>query len=196
MERDQYWPCGEDGTCEPSPTQNSSPIWTVDRAIWEDKGGTTIGTADPPDDRKFGEEGNATDKTEIGTLPLGKGRVVIFGGLLPQPTEHYPHWFGLDAYTISTPGQQMLLHALTYGRAGLHPLPKCKLRRSVVIRLPRKLRSARVTLRGKRQKVLHGKRLRARIRISRLPSGRYRARVVGRTRGGRRVHAKRTVRVC
>ena len=57
-----------------------------------------------------------TDKTIIGTLPLGKGRVVIFGGLLPQPTEAYPHWFGLDAYTISIPGQQLLLHGLTWKR--------------------------------------------------------------------------------
>ena len=40
---------------------------------------------------------------------LEKGRLVIFGGLLPQPTEDYPHWFGLDPYTLSVPGQQLLL---------------------------------------------------------------------------------------
>jgi len=114
MERDQYWPC--DASCDESITQNSSPMWTVDRAAWEGKGGTTIGTADPPDDRKQRYEGTATDKTIIGTLPLGKGRLVIFGGVLPQPTESYPHWFGLDAYTISIPGQQLLLHGLTWKR--------------------------------------------------------------------------------
>src|SRR4051794_35405269 len=114
MERDQYWPC--DVTCDESITQNSSPMWTIDRAAWEGAGGTTIATADPPDDRKQRYEGTATDKTIIGTLPLGQGRLVIFGGLLPQPTEDYPHWFGLDAYTISIPGQQLLLHGLTWKR--------------------------------------------------------------------------------
>ena len=37
-----------------------------------------------------------------GTLKVGKGRIAIFGSLLPQPTEKYPHWFGLNGYTIST----------------------------------------------------------------------------------------------
>ena len=36
MERDQYWPC--DASCEESITQNSSPMWTVDRAAWEAAG--------------------------------------------------------------------------------------------------------------------------------------------------------------
>jgi Zinc carboxypeptidase len=116
MERDQYWPCDPSGSCDESITQNSAPMWTVDRAAWEAAGGTTIATADPPDDRKQRYEGTATDKTIIGTLPLGKGRLVIFGGVLPQPTELYSHWFGLDAYTISIPGQQLLLHGLTWKR--------------------------------------------------------------------------------
>ena len=113
MERDQYWPCDPNGTCEESPTRNSAPIWTVQRPVWEEAGGVTVGTADPPEDRKLGTEGKATDKTNIGTLKMGKGRIVIFGALLPQPTEKYPHWFGLDAYTLSIPGQQLLLNALS-----------------------------------------------------------------------------------
>jgi hypothetical protein len=112
MERDQYWPCDPNGACEESPTRNSAPIWTVQRPVWEASGGITVGTADPPEDRKLGTEGKATDKTNIGILKMGKGRIVIFGALLPQPTEKYPHWFGLDAYTISVPGQQLLLNAL------------------------------------------------------------------------------------
>jgi len=84
----------------------------VQRPVWEEAGGVTVGTADPPEDRKLGTEGKATDKTNIGTLEMGKGRIVIFGALLPQPTEKYPHWFGLDAYTLSVPGQQLLLNAL------------------------------------------------------------------------------------
>ena len=79
-------------------------------------GGETIATADPPEDRKGEYEGQATDKTIIGTLPLGKGRLVVLGGVLPQPTEDYPHWFGLNAYTVSVTGQQMLINALTWER--------------------------------------------------------------------------------
>ncbi|HWL64959.1 MAG TPA: hypothetical protein VNP73_03205, partial [Actinomycetota bacterium] len=110
MERDQYWPCGNG--CEKSPTKNSSPNWTIDRAEWERVGGETVGTADPPESRKGGAEGNETNKTNIGVLKLGKGKIIIFGALLPQPTERFPHWFGLNAYSVSIPGQQLLLKAL------------------------------------------------------------------------------------
>jgi hypothetical protein len=112
MERDQYWPCSPE--CEESITQNSAPMWTVDRATWEAAGGETIATADPPEDRKGEFEGQDTDKTIIGTLPLGDGRVVVLGGILPQPTEDHPHWYGLNAYTVSHTGQHLLLQALTW----------------------------------------------------------------------------------
>ena len=112
MERDQYWPCSPE--CEESITQNSAPMWTVDRAAWEAEGGETIATADPPEDRKGEYEGQDDDKTIIGTLPFGKGRIVVLGGVLPQPTEDYPHWFGINAYTVSVTGQQMLINALTW----------------------------------------------------------------------------------
>jgi hypothetical protein len=204
MERDQYWPCSTDGACEESVTQNSAPIWTVDRAAWEGKGGATVATADPPADRKSGLEGSATDKTEIGTLPLGKGRVVIFGGLLPQPSEDYTHWFGLDGYTLSTPGQQMLIKALTFKRDGLKPLPEpvvaksrpCLSRRTLTIRLPKTMRSAKVTVGGKRQKVIRGKRLRARIDLRKLRAGTHTVRIIGRTKRGKLVRSKRAFRTC
>jgi hypothetical protein len=204
MERDQYWPCSNDGACEESVTKNSAPIWSVDRAAWEGKGGATIATVDPPADRKFGGEGSATDKTEIGTLPLGKGRVVIFGALLPQPSEDYTHWFGLDAYTISTPGQQMLVKALTFKRDGLTALPlkvaakgrPCTSRRTLTIRLPKRMRSAKVVVAGKRQKVLRGKRLRARIDLRRLKPGTYTVRISGRTKRGTLVRSRRAFRTC
>lgn len=112
MERDQYWPCSP--TCEESITLNSAPMWTVDRALWERLGGETIATADPPEDRKGEYEGRDNDKTIIGTLPFGDGRIVVLGGVLPQPTEEHPHWFGLNAYTVSVTGQQMLINALTW----------------------------------------------------------------------------------
>jgi hypothetical protein len=114
MERDQYWPCSPE--CEESITQNSAPLWTVDRTAWESAGGETVATADPPEDRKGEFEGQATDKTIIGTMPLGRGRLVIFGGVLPQPTEDHPHWFGLNAYTVSLTGQHLLFKGLAWER--------------------------------------------------------------------------------
>jgi hypothetical protein len=115
MERDQYWPCdgqGSQSQCENSPTTNSAPIWSVRRADWEDAGGVTVATVDPPKNRKSGTEGQDKLKTSIGELKLGKGRLVIFGALLPQPSENYDHWFGLNPYTVTIAGQSMLLRAL------------------------------------------------------------------------------------
>lgn len=114
MERDGYWK--NDGLQGGSTTRNSSPIWAVDRDAWEAAGGTTIGTVDPPEDRKATTEGINENLTNIGTIEVGKGRLVIFGALLPQPTEEYPHWFGLNGYTVSAAGQTMLLRALSWTR--------------------------------------------------------------------------------
>jgi hypothetical protein len=116
MERDQYWPCGSSGQCEKSPTFNSAPIWSIERDAWEKAGGTTIGTVDPPRDRKRGAEGQEEDKTSIGELKLGKGRLVIFGALLPQASEDFDHWFGLNPYTITITGQETFLKALNLKR--------------------------------------------------------------------------------
>lgn len=125
MERDSYWDSGtnNEDAGDNSPTKNSSTIWTVDRDAWEAAGGETVGTADPPADRKSVDEGNTIDavgkrdadqdKTEIGILEVGKGRIVIFGALLPRPTEAYPHWFGINPYAISSAGQTMLLRVLS-----------------------------------------------------------------------------------
>jgi hypothetical protein len=205
MERDQYWPC--DGTCEVSPTQNSSPLWTVDRASWEHSHGVTVATADPPADRKFGGEGTKTDKTEIGLRPLGKGRVVLFGALLPQPTEAYPHWFGLDGYTVSVPAQQILLRALAWndGRAkplGGAPRRTCASRRRFVIRLPRRVRGHRVVrgsvrVDGRRVKVqrVHG-RLVALVDLRGKKRGAYRVTVTATGRGAKRRTSVRRFRTC
>ena len=125
MERDSYWESGtnNEDAGDSSPTKNSAAIWSIDRDAWEAEGGDTVGTTDPPADRKSVSEGSTLDqygkrdadqdKTEIGVLPVGKGRIVIFGALLPQPTEKYSHWFGLNAYAISHPAQTMLLRVLS-----------------------------------------------------------------------------------
>ncbi|HJR18389.1 MAG TPA: hypothetical protein VJ922_01615, partial [Actinomycetota bacterium] len=125
MERDQYWNCGygpREGTvpfgsvCEESITQNSSPIWTVDRAAWESLGGVTAATTDAPTDRKGSFEGTGTDETALGTLDVGKGRIVIFGAVLPTSSEDHPHWKGLAPYTVTNTGQHLLTRALTWQR--------------------------------------------------------------------------------
>ncbi|MGH2730197.1 MAG: hypothetical protein ACRDJI_06250 [Actinomycetota bacterium] len=114
MERDQYWPCDAITTeCEESSTTNSSPIWSVDRAAWTNAGGITVGTVDPPKDPKLGAEGTATNKTSIGIVEVGDGKIAILGAVLPRPTEDHSHWFGLNPYTISIAGQTLLLRALS-----------------------------------------------------------------------------------
>jgi hypothetical protein len=203
MERDQYWPC--EPTCDESGTENSAPVTTVDRAEWERRGGTTVATADPPGG-KAGGEGTARDKTSIGTLRVGKGRVVVLGAILPQPTERFDHWFGLDPYTVSIPGQQLLLHALRWdggppgATLGLPSSRRCVSRRSFRIRLraPRgqRLRSARVSVAGRRARVLRGRRLRAVVDLRGLPAGRVTVRIRAVTTRGRRLSATRTYRTC
>jgi len=114
MQRDGYWQCPYGQVNCESGTKNSAPIWTVARsAITKVQGARIAGTADLPAATAT-REGTGTDRVEIATLPLGKGRVTIFGGLLPRPTEDYPHFFGLEGYTISPSGQEMLLRAMTW----------------------------------------------------------------------------------
>jgi hypothetical protein len=211
MERDQYWPCNTaTGVCEESPTVNSAPIWSVERTAWEKAGGKTIGTADAPEDPKFGGEPTSTTRTTIGTLPLGKGRIVLFGALLPQPSENFDHWFGLNAYTVSIPGQALLLRALKWGEdgpeAGGTPrttAPRtCQSRRQFIIRLPRKVRGARVvrgkvTVAGRKVKVQKARgRLVALVTLRGKPKSIVRVKVTAITKRGRRATQNRRFRTC
>lgn len=76
-------------------------------------------------------------------------------------------------------------------------LPRaCVSRRRFTIRLPRGLRSATVTLDGRRVQTLRGKRLRSVIDLRGLPRGTFRVRVTARTMRGRRVVQERTYRTC
>jgi hypothetical protein len=205
MERDQYWPCSP--TCDDSGTENSAPARTVDRAIWEKLGGVTVGTADPLGGKAPGE-GTATDRTSIGILERGAGRIVVFGALLPRPTEDFDHWFGVNPYTVSIPGQQLLLRALRWqgGPAaatalGLPSARKCLSRRRFRIHLrePRKgrLKSAKVWVDGKRVKVKRRKRrLTAIVDLRGKPRKVVKVRIVAKTRSGRRRVAFRRYRTC
>ncbi len=82
--------------------------------------------------------------------------------------------------------------------AALLPTPRrCLSRRDFVIRLPRQMRTATVTVNGKRVRVvLRAGRLRARVNLRKLPRTTVKVRVVGRTRGGQRVFDERAYRTC
>jgi hypothetical protein len=50
-------------------------------------------------------------------MPFGKGRLLAFGAILPQPTEEFPHPEGLADYAVTIAGGQVLHNALSYRRA-------------------------------------------------------------------------------
>jgi hypothetical protein len=75
------------------------PWWAVDPAAFEAAGG----------------EAAALDQrgtVMLGDLALGEGRVVVIGGLLPQPSEEHFHPYGLADYSVTSTGYQVLLNAL------------------------------------------------------------------------------------
>jgi hypothetical protein len=76
------------------------------------------------------------------------------------------------------------------------PPRSCTSRRSFTIRLSRALRSATVTVAGRKVAVRSGRRLRAPIDLRGLPKGSFRVRIEGRTKTGRRVVQVRTYRTC
>jgi len=93
MERDQY--CRrESGNCEPSPTQNSSPIWTVDR-----KAGRTRAArrSRPPTRRPTASRASKEARRQDRDRDLKLARAAWSSR---RPTAHaheqYDHWFGLD----------------------------------------------------------------------------------------------------
>ena len=74
---------------------------------------------------------------------------------------------------------------------------RCASRRNFLIRLPRGLRRARVTVDGRRVRVQRrGARLRARVDLRGKPRKIVVVRVTGRTRSGRRVVQVRRYRTC
>jgi hypothetical protein len=77
--------------------------------------------------------------------------------------------------------------------------PRCERRRSFLLRLPRRLRSAKVTVDGRRVRVLRrrGDRLHARVSLRGKRDGELAVvRIAGRTRAGERVVRTRRFRAC
>lgn len=88
---------------------------------------------------------------------------------------------------------------LTNGAWPVGPPPRCVRRRSFLLRLPRRLRSAKVIVDGRRVGVLRrrGNRLRARVSLRGKRDGELVVvRIAGRTRAGERVVRTRRYRAC
>jgi hypothetical protein len=91
------------------PATSSAPHYGVTQTAWDGKGGTTVGTVGT--------------STVLGEMPLGAGRLLAFGAILPQPVEtlekgETPHPEGLADYGVTIAGGQVLHNALSYRRAG------------------------------------------------------------------------------
>jgi hypothetical protein len=202
MERDTYYGCKSgDSVCQgqtDSGTQNDAPMWSIDKAALAAVPGVrVVGTVDPPATRKGQFEGSASDKAEIGLIPMGKGRIAFFGAALPHPTEDYPHWYGLDAQTISYAAQTMLLRAMTWSAPGIAsaaPGAPCQSRRRLTVHLRTAVKSVRVLVNGKRVPA-RGHRAVV-VDLSRRLAGRYTVRIVARTTRGRTLRLVRHYRTC
>lgn len=89
---------------EPAPlgfslAEQASPWWHVSADAFAAAGGRTA-ALDPG------------GSVIVGDLPLGRGRIVLVGGLLPQPTEAYFHPYGLQGHGVTYTGYQILVNAL------------------------------------------------------------------------------------
>ena len=82
-------------------------------------GGRPAARPSRPSASRVGESPN----TALGTLPRGKGRITVFGAILPQAIESLvvdgerietPHPFGLASYAVTITGGQVLDNVLAY----------------------------------------------------------------------------------
>ena len=91
------------------PAKSQSPHHGISTAAWTEAGGTTVGTVGT--------------STVLGDLPRGKGKITIFGAILPQPVESLasietPHPEGLADYAVTIAGGQVLHNVLAYRAPG------------------------------------------------------------------------------
>ena len=88
------FPFGVDG--------DRSPAWIVDTEAWENAKGTTAGTAG--------------DGTALGSIDVGDGTISIFGAVLPDASQKYPHTQGLADYAVTYGANAVLVNAMTAGQ--------------------------------------------------------------------------------
>jgi hypothetical protein len=144
-----------------------------------------------------------TDKTVL-DLP-GSEHAATFGDMTTDWCSSPPRFVGDELWvTCQDNGFQVLRFtngvypqpAGTPAGLGLPTTRRCASRRRFTIHLPRTLRSATVTVNGKRVRTLRGRRLRSVVDLRGLPRGTVRVRVNGRTASGRRVTQERVYRTC
>lgn len=85
---------------------NEAPHYGVSTEEWARLKGTTVGTVSD----------NTGAFTALGSMPYGKGRISIFGAILPTPTEENDHVEGLVDYGVTITGGQVLHSILAYRR--------------------------------------------------------------------------------
>ncbi|MEY2424837.1 MAG: hypothetical protein QOI61_409, partial [Actinomycetota bacterium] len=91
-----------------------APQVIVNVDAWKKAGGTIDGRAAA---KSPSAANNEPIGVAYGEVPIGRGRVRIAGGLLPTPTENYPHQFGLEGFALSWTGWQVLVNLLSAGTA-------------------------------------------------------------------------------
>ena len=105
--------CGGEPPPPPPPGQThtvntcTSPHWTVLQSAWQ----TPLMGANA---RTVGQTVN--NRTVLGELQLGCGRVRIAGSLLPMPVERYYHPFGLANYAVTYSGWQVFKNLVQWNR--------------------------------------------------------------------------------
>jgi hypothetical protein len=77
----------------------ASPWWSVSEASFLAAGGRVAAL-------------DSAGDVLVGDVPVGEGRVVVIGGLLPQPTNAWFHPWGLADYSVTLTGWRILLNAL------------------------------------------------------------------------------------
>ena len=81
---------------------DQSPAWFVDTEAWEAAGGTTAATAG--------------DGTALGSIELGKGTLSVFGAVLPDASQKWPHTQGLADYALTYGANAVMVNAMTHGQ--------------------------------------------------------------------------------
>ena len=90
----------------------ASPMTLVNRAAFEEAGGTVVGTT-------ANSDASDAEDVSLGELALGAGFVRILGGGLPTPTEENDHRFGLRDYALTYSGLYIMENAIKHDAAGL-----------------------------------------------------------------------------
>ena len=93
------------------PSRVTAPNYGIVREAWEQAGGTTVATV--------GEQDGDSPNTALGHLDRGKGRITVFGAILPQAIESLedietPHPHGLASYAVTITGGQVLDNVLAF----------------------------------------------------------------------------------